>query len=159
MPADMFLKLEGITGESHDSKHKGEIEILSCSWGASQMGTFAAGGGGGAGKVAFQDFHFTKVFDKATVELAKRCANGSHIPKGVFVARKAGGKQEEYLKVTFSDCLVSSVQMAGSGADIVHDSISLNFAKIEMEYKEQKADGSLAGAVTMSHDLKANKTT
>ena len=159
MPADMFLKLEGIKGESNDDKHPDEIEILSYSWGASQMGTFAGGSGGGAGKVAYQDFHFTKVLDKATPELLKRCSNGHHIPKATLVVRKAGGKQQEYHKVVFSDCLVSSFQAAGSGSDIVNESISLNFAKIEFEYKPQKKDGELDAAVIMSHDLKKMVTT
>src|SRR5918996_1816239 len=32
---DMFLKVTGVQGESQDSKHKGEIDVLSWSWGAS----------------------------------------------------------------------------------------------------------------------------
>jgi type VI secretion system secreted protein Hcp len=58
MAVDMFLKLDGIPGESRDSKHKGEIEIESFSWGASNSGSAAHGSGGGAGKVAMQDFSF-----------------------------------------------------------------------------------------------------
>ena len=56
MAYDSFLKIEGIKGESLDSKHKDEIEVLSFSWGATQPGAF--GGGGGTGKVSAQDFSF-----------------------------------------------------------------------------------------------------
>ena len=59
MASDYVLKIDGIKGESTDSKHKDEIEIESFSWGATQPGSFASGGGGGAGKVSFQDIHFT----------------------------------------------------------------------------------------------------
>jgi type VI secretion system secreted protein Hcp len=156
--ADYFLKIDGIEGESQDSKHKAEIEIQSFSFGATQTGSFAAGGGGGAGKVSMQDFHFTVPVNKSSPKLMLACASGQHIKKAVLTVRKAGKEQQEYLKYTFSDILVSSYQTGGGGGDVMPvDQISLNFAKIEQEYKEQKADGTLAGSVKAGWDLKQNK--
>lgn len=158
MAVDYFLKIDGIDGESADSKHKGEIDLQSFSWGASQTGTHGAMGGGGAGKVNMQDFSFVMHTNKASPKLMLACANGEHIKSGILVCRKAGKDQQEYLKVTMSDILVSSYQTGGSsGGDLSMDQISLNFAKIEFEYKEQKADGSLGGSVKTGYDLKANK--
>jgi len=156
---DYFLKIEGIDGESQDHKHKGEIDVESWSWGETQQGAHAAGGGGGAGKVSMQDFHFVMQVNKASPKLMLACANGEHIKKAVLTCRKAGKEQQEFLKITLSDLLISSYQTGGSGhADIVPtDQISLNYAKIEIEYKEQKADGTLGGAVRAGYDLKANK--
>jgi len=155
MAVDYFLKIDGIPGESKDSKHADEIDVSSWSWGETNMGTFAGGGGGGAGKVTMQDFHFTMQMNKATPKLMLHCADGTHIPKAVLIARKAGGDQQEYLKITFSDMLVSSYQMGGAGGgEIGFDQISLNYAKIEFEYKEQKKDGSLGGAIKAGFDLK-----
>jgi type VI secretion system secreted protein Hcp len=156
---DYFLKIDGIEGESADSKHKSEIDVQSFSWGETQSGTFAAGGGGGAGKVAMQDFHFVMQVNKASPKLMLACANGQHIPKAVLTCRKAGKEQQEYMKWTFSDVLVSSYQTGGSAnGDILPvDQISLNYAKVEVEYKEQKADGTLGGAVKAGWDLKQNK--
>ena len=156
---DYFLKLEGIDGESADSKHKNEIDVESWSWGETQSGTFAAGGGGGAGKVSMQDFHFVMRVNKSSPKLMEACASGEHVKKAVLICRKAGKEQQEYLKITFSDCLVSSYNTGGSGgSDIVPvDQIALNFAKIEYEYKEQKADGTLGGAVKAGWNLKENK--
>jgi type VI secretion system secreted protein Hcp len=157
---DYFLKLEGIDGESTDSKHKNEIDLESWSWGETQSGTFASGGGGGAGKVAMQDFHFVMRVNKSSPKLLLACATGDHIPSAILTCRKAGKEQQEYLKVTLADCLVSSFQTGGSGgSDIVPtDQVSLNFAKIEYEYKEQKADGTLGGAVKAIYNLKENKS-
>src|ERR1700737_168589 len=156
---DYFLKIEGIEGESADHKHKGEIDVESWSWGEAQTGTHVHGGGGGAGKVAMQDFHFVMKVNKASPKLFLACADGEHIKKGVLTCRKAGKEQQEFLKVTLSDLLVSSYQTGGSGhADIVPtDQISLNYSKIEFEYKEQKPDGTLGGAVKAGWDVKANK--
>jgi type VI secretion system secreted protein Hcp len=155
---DYFLKIDGIDGESTDSKHKGEIELESWSWGATNAGSHGSGGGGGAGKVAMQDFHFVMKHNKASPKLMLACATGEHLKKAVLVCRKAGKDQQEFLKVTLTDCLVSSYQTGGSAhSDVIPtDQISMNFAKIEKEYKEQKADGSLGGATKAGYDVKSN---
>ncbi len=156
---DYFLKIDGIEGESQDAKHKGEIEIESWSFGEVQTGTAARGGGLGAGKVQMQDFNFVMKVNKASPKLFLACARGDHIKSAVLTCRKAGKDQQEYLKVTFSDILVSSFQTSGAAsADMLPmDQISLNFAKIEFEYREQKADGTLGGAIKSWYDLKQNK--
>lgn len=156
---DYFLKLSGIEGESQDSKNKGQIDVESWSWGETQTGSHVGGGGGGAGKVQMQDFHFVMKMNKATPKLMQACAVGEHIKEGILTCRKAGGKQSEFLTVKMTDLLVSSYQTGGSGhSDIVPtDQISLNYSKIEFEYKEQKPDGTMGGAVKAGYDLKANK--
>ena len=156
---DYFLKIDGIEGESQDSKHKGEIELFSWSFGATQGGTSAGGGGGGAGKVSMQDFHFVMRANKSTPKLFLACAGGDHIKNAVLTCRKAGKDQQEYLKWTFSDFLVSSYQTGGSASsDVVPmDQISLNFSKIQTQYQEQKPDGTLSGAISAGWDVKANK--
>ena len=150
---DYFLKIDGIQGESQDKTHKNEIEIESFSWGESNSGTASKGGGMGAGRVAMQDFHFVMTVNKASPKLILACATGEHIKNAILVCRKAGKEQQEYLKITFSDLLISSYQTGGSGV-VPTDQISFNYSKIEYEYKEQKADGTLGGAVKAMYDLK-----
>jgi type VI secretion system secreted protein Hcp len=158
MAVDYFLKIDGVEGESTDDKHKGEIDVESWSWGETQSGTSAAGGGGGAGKVSMQDFHFVMRLNKASPKLMLACATGDHLKSATLVCRKAGGDQQEYMKIVMSDLLVSSYQTGGSSGDVVPiDQISLNFSKIEYEYKPQKADGSLDSPVKTGYDLKLNK--
>ena len=157
MAVDMFLKLDGIKGESQDHKHKDEIHIESFSWGLSQSGSFGTGGGGGSGKVAVHDISMTKNLDKSTPALFLHCANGKHIPNGLLTFRKAGEKPVEYLKIKLADILISSVQEAGSGgSDILSESLSINFAKFWVEYTEQQADGSGKAGGEMGWDVKAN---
>jgi len=155
---DYFLKLADIPGESTDSKHKNEIDIESWSWGESNSGSHAGGGGGGAGKVNMQDFHFTMRINKASPKLFLACASGQHIKEALLVCRKAGKEQQEYLKIKFSELLVSSYQTGGSSGDVVPvDQISLNFAKIEVSYAPQKPEGGLDSPVVHNYDLKGNK--
>ena len=154
---DFFLKLDGVPGESTDDKHKGEIEVESYSWGESNMGSAGHGGGSGAGKVVAQDLTINKRVDKASPVLFIACATGQHFKEGLLTIRKAGGGQQEYLKIKMEEILVSSYQTGATNGAIVQESVSLHFSKLEMAYKEQKADGSLGGEVKQRYDFSANK--
>ncbi len=157
---DYFLKFDGIKGESTDAKHKDEIDIESWSWGATRARPAgSSGAGAGAGKVAMQDFHFVMKLNKASPLLMRACATGQHIKTATLTGRKAGKGQQDYLTFKFHDVLVSSYQTGGfEHADVVPiDQVSFNFAKIEVEYKQQKPDGSLVSGGQFKFDLKANK--
>jgi type VI secretion system secreted protein Hcp len=157
---DFFIKFDGIKGESTDAKHKDEIDVESWTWGETHPGSAPSGGGGGAGKVAMQDFQFVMRLNRASPRLMRACATGQHIKMATLSARKAGKGQQEYLTFKFHDVLVSSFQTGGSedAAFVPTDQVSFNFAKLEVEYKPEKADGSLGSAVEFRYDLKANKT-
>jgi type VI secretion system secreted protein Hcp len=158
MAVDMFLKLDGIKGESADHKHKDEIHIESFSWGVNQTGTGGTGGGLGAGKVHVHDLSITKHTDKSSPDLLLHCANGKHIKEGLITVRKAGEKPVEYLKIKLQDIIVSGVQFAGHGSDILTESLTLNFAKFFVDYQEQDSTGTpKGGPVTVGWDVKANQ--
>ena len=157
MATDYFLKLDGVPGESTDSKHGGEIDVLSWSWGVAQLGTHQSGGGGGAGKASPSDMSFSMYACKASPKLFLACATGDHIKEGTLVCRRAGAEQQEYLTVKLSEILVSNYTTAGGGGELPVDTISLNFGKIEYEYKPQKADGTLDSAVKTGYNYKENK--
>jgi type VI secretion system secreted protein Hcp len=155
---DYFIKLDGIKGESADAKHKDEIDIESWSWGETMAPKSGPGGGAGAGKVQMQDFHFVMRLNRASPSLAQACATGQHIKSATLTVRKAGKEQQEYLTVKLTDVLVTGYQTGGSeGSDLTTDSVALNFAKIEIGYRPQKPDGTLAPAQTFKYDLKSNK--
>ena len=157
MAVDYFLKLDGIDGESTDSKHKGEIELASFSWGVSQSGQPGPGGGGGAGKARFQDFHFVARTTKASPKLFLACASGQHVKSALLTCRRAGRDRFEFIKYKLSEVLVSSFVTGGSTPEEPLDQVSLNFAKIEMEYVPQGKAGKAEAAVKAAWDLKANK--
>jgi type VI secretion system secreted protein Hcp len=152
---DYFLKIDGISGESKDSNHSDEIQLESWSWGETNSGSMAAGGGGGAGKVSMQDFSFTMANNKASPELFLACAQGKHIDSCLLTCRKAGTDQQEYLKIEFTDVLISSYQTGGGGGDVLPiESITFNFAKMKYSYAPQKDDGTLDSPLEHTVDLK-----
>lgn len=159
MAVDMFLKLEGVTGESQDKTHTGEIDVLAWSWGMSQSGTMHIGGGGGAGKVSIQDLSVTKYIDKSSPVLQMYCSNGKQFKEGTLAVRKAGGDDPlEYLKIKMTEVIVTSYSTGGSGGqDLLTENISLNFAEVDVEYQPQKQDGSKdGGAIKYGWDIAKN---
>ena len=154
---DYFLRVDGIPGESADAKHKGEIEVLSWSWGETQE-TGSPSSGGAAGRVDMSDLTVVARVSKASPHLLLACASGKHFKSAVLTGRKAGKGQLDYLTFSLTDILVSSYQTGGGASvELPMDSVSLSFAKIQVEYKEQKADGSLGESVKVGWDRKANK--
>ena len=91
---DYYLKIDGIEGESSDDKHKGEMECISFTLGASQTGSGAAGGGSGAGKVEIHDMVFHKKVDKGSPKLFLAIASHKHHKTATLHCRKGGGKHE-----------------------------------------------------------------
>jgi type VI secretion system secreted protein Hcp len=156
MPAvDYFIKFDGIKGESTDAKHKDEVDVESWSWGETHPGP--AHPGGSSGKVSMQDFQFVMRLNTASTSLMEACATGQHIKNATLTGRKAGKDQQEYLTFKLTDVLVSSYQTGGSEADLPIDQVSLNFAKIQVEYRPQKPDGTLDAPLKFGWDLKAGK--
>lgn len=158
MALDMFLDIKGeIEGESKDKEHAKQIDVLAWSWGMSQSGSFHVGGGGGAGKANFQDISVTKWIDKSSAELMLYCANGDHFDEATLYVRKAGKKPLEYLVIKMTKVLVTSVSTGGSGGeDRLTENITLNFAECEVQYKEQKDDGTGDTPKEFKWDIAAN---
>ena len=159
MAVDMFLKLDGVKGESGDSKMKEEIDVLAWSWGASQSGTMHVGGGGGAGKVNMQDLSLTKYVDKASPVLFQKVCSGKHFPKAELIVRKAGDKPVDYVIITMEEVIISSLSTGGSGGeDRITENVSLNFAKVKFKYTGQDPTGAPLPANPVGWDIKANDT-
>jgi type VI secretion system secreted protein Hcp len=86
------------------------------------------------------------------------CATGKHHKEAVLTARRAGKSQQEFLVFKFKDVLVTSYQTGGSAqSDVVLDQASIGFSTIQMDYRPQKADGSLGPSVKAGWDGKNNK--
>jgi type VI secretion system secreted protein Hcp len=157
MASDIFAKIGDIKGESTDSKHKDEIEVHSFSWGVTNTASISAGSGAASGKATFQDLTIVHAIDKASPALLSACATGKHLKEAIITHRKAGKQQQEYLIVKMNDVIVTGVSHGGTAGQQYAESVSLAFAKVELEYKPQKADGSLDAGVHFKYDIKANK--
>jgi type VI secretion system secreted protein Hcp len=152
----MFLMVKGakhglIKGESQDDQHKGEIEILSWSWGMQARPSL--GGGSASGKATINDLRIVKKVDSASTALMGALRTNEQIQKAVLTLRKAGKSQVEYMKVTIEQGRVTSLTVDGGDpagtADVV-ERVSFSFNKIEVEYVPQGKDGQPQGGMTFS---------
>jgi type VI secretion system secreted protein Hcp len=157
MGSDIFAKIGDIKGESLDAKHKDEIEILSFSWGVTNSGSTATGSGAETGKATFQDLIVVHNIDKASPDLLRACATGAHLKDATITHRKAGKGQQEFLVVKMNDVIITGVTHGGATGQPYSETVSLAFAKVDLEYKPQKPDGSLDAGIHFKYDLKANK--
>ena len=158
MALDMFIKIDGIKGESTDDKHKDEIDVLAWSWGMSQSGTTHLGGGAGTGKVSFKNLTITKRTDMASPSLMLACSNGKHIKEATLTVRKPAEKPAEIVRLKLSDILVASLDDCTCGGEtFITEQVTLNFSKVQFEYFRQKPDGSLVPVTPFKWDISANK--
>jgi type VI secretion system secreted protein Hcp len=156
----MFLKLAGCEGESIATGHPNEIELLGWNWGVSNQGSSSMGGGSGSGKASFHDLSITKYVDKATAPILSNWVGGKHFTNAVLTCRKVGGDTPlEYLKITMDQVFVSGVQHGGSpGDELTVENVTLNFAKVDVTYSPQSAQGSAAGSVPFKWDIRKNES-
>ena len=162
MAVDMFLKLDGIKGESKDDKHKDEIHIENFNRTMNQEGSrdqITGQVGHGRGKVVVHDICVTKFVEKSTPDLMYACVSGKHILNGLISVRKAGEKPLDYLKIKLVDIMITSVEEAGNEdeGDLMAETVTLSFNQFTVDYQEQDKDGSGKAAGSMGWDLVHHK--
>ena len=157
MALNNYIKFDGVEGESVTKDHKGEIEVLSWSWGLSnpepKLGS--GGGGGRAGKAQPEQFTFTHLYDKASPVLASLAAAGRHVKNAWFSSRRSGAAQKDFLKVTMSDVLITGVYQDGD-ADTINETVTALTGHLTFEYRPSDAKGSLGPAVIFDWDIIKN---
>ncbi|MFN9993051.1 MAG: Hcp family type VI secretion system effector [Phycisphaerales bacterium] len=161
MAFDAFIKIDGITGEAEDHKHKGSIEVFSYNFGVLQRGSSSSGTGAGAGKAEVNNLVFTKRVDKSSPVLFMKCATGEHIKSALLTVRKAGGSQLEFVKVTIDDVVISEFKSGSENKsdEVPMETVELQFTQIKFEYQAQDAKGAASGGpVSGSWNVKTNKS-
>jgi type VI secretion system secreted protein Hcp len=156
--AQGFVEIDGIKGESTDSKHADAIDIKSFSFGVTNSATVSGSTGGiGAGRASFSSFKFNKLYDRSSPALFADTASGKHLEDATFSFRRAGADQQDFLTVKLSDVLVTGYQQGGTQEPPLLEEVSLDAAKIAITYRPQNADGSLGTPVTTTFDRASSK--
>ena len=162
MAVDIHIKIDTIGGQSEIKGFEGQIQVDSFSWNMSQTTSFHSSSGGGAGRVNMGALTFVHSVDKGTPKLMMACCTGAHLKDAVMVCRKAGGDSAvDFLKITLTDVIVSSVSPSGSNVgDTPTEAVSLAFAEYKIEYQEQDNKGSKKGGpVIAGYSVQKNHKT
>lgn len=161
MAQEIYLRLDGIPGESNKSGVEGWIEISSFSNGLSNPSNVAHGTGSGSGKVEFSSISVTKILDISSPKLALNCMNGTHIATGTIVVRQSTGDTttQTYFQYDLKEVFVDSISWgaAGGGGTKPAESTSFSFNVIQIGYSQQNPDGSLQGPVIVGWDTQTNQ--
>lgn len=156
MAMDHFIKFDGVEGESTHKDHKGEIEVLSWSWGLSAPEHAGGGGsGGGAGRATPGQFTFTHLYDKASPLLASLAAAGRHVKQAFLTSRRAGEGQKDFLTVTMKDVLITGVDQIGD-ADGIDEQVTASAGHITFEYRQTTNKGTVGSPVVFDWDIVKN---
>ncbi len=151
---DYFLMLEGCPGESDDQKHPAEIVLSEFGIVVANRGTRAHYG---VGRPNFEPVTCSTTIEQSYPTLHKLLLTHAKIPKGVLTCRKAGKTQQDFLKISFTDVLITSVSTQ-SGPVLPVISFSFSFVKVEFQYREQREDGTLGGSLMAQFDWRRPTT-
>ena len=159
MAVEIFLKLDGIEGESTKSGAENYIEIFSFSNGASNPSSVAFGTGSGAGKVDLSSLSLQKQLDKSSPMLFLNCCNGKHIATGNMIVREATGDTTTkiYYQYDMTEVFVDSISWGGAaGGGKPSESLSLSAKSLKISYWSQGSDGTLTGPIQAGWDVSKN---
>lgn len=161
MAIDVYLQIDGIKGESADKNHADWIECQSVQWQVLQpkSATASTGGGHTAERTEHKDIVLAKVADLATPLLLQHCSSGKTIPKAKFEFLRADGAGVpiKYFEIELENVLVSSVEPAIQGGEILNETVALKYSKVVWKYTRQKVGGGAAGNTSGGWDLAANR--
>lgn len=165
---DFYLKIDGINGEATAQGLTGYMKIVSFNWGGQNSGKFQAGESSGlpSGRFTGGDFNFVMKTNSASPQLMSACAKGTQFATATLVCRKAvgGATPTTYLQVALAPVLVSKFTTGYDPANnlgdaIVVDNVSLNFGKINVQYKAVTNQGTSGPAVEGGYNLQTGAST
>jgi type VI secretion system secreted protein Hcp len=161
MAADFYLQIEGIKGESGDSKHPGWIECMSINYDIRQpkSATASTGGGHTAERAELSDISIAKLVDLSSPILAQYCAMGKTIPKAKLEMQRADGNGQpiKYYEIELENVLIAHVAPSFDGGGQPMENLGLKFSKIRWRYTQQKVGGGASGNTAGGWDLATNR--
>lgn len=161
MAVDMYLKIEGIPGESTDAKHDKWIQISSYTHGIQQEVAGAGGsgqGGHGGGLIDFETLKIVKIIDVSTPDLHLFCCDGKHIEKVELECCLAAGEKHTFMKYELEDVYINSVMANGDASGVrPSEVVSFAFGKIKWEYTPIDQKGKPGTAIDRIWDLEKNE--
>jgi type VI secretion system secreted protein Hcp len=158
--ADMYLKVEGaaqgpIKGESRDTNHTDEIEVIGWSWGLDGNATAF---GSATARTTMQELIVRKRVDSASTGLMSALRSNELIKKATLSVHKAGGAASiAYLTITVEKARILSHRLRNEtdGAPELVEEFRIAFFKVKVEYRAQDLAGAAKGVNTFENEVQA----
>jgi type VI secretion system secreted protein Hcp len=154
----IFMKFGDKTGDVDTTQYKGWIMCDSFQVGSGRgISSAAASGSNRQGSHAsVSEVTVSKHLDPASLPMWRNSLDGDLKTTVDFSFTRADQENSEYLHVTLWDTGVSGWSMS-SGGDRPSESVSLNFAKIELKSITQGVEGGAASNLAVTYDLATQK--
>jgi len=142
---DGFVLLQGIPGESTDTRHRDWIDITSFSQSVVKS----------SGAPQFSEFSFAKNQDKSSPQLFLRAANGMPVPRATLELTQTSVDQKRFYQVVLSNCVVRAARVSGAsnGSDKPMEQVGLSYNWISWTYSQIRPDGTSAGDTATFWDV------
>jgi len=161
MANDVYLQIDGIKGESTDSKHQGWLEVNNVQWGVYQPRSTAVSTAGGmtSGRAELSELTFRKMADLSSPLLQQTCAMGKTIPKVRIEFFRADGQGEriKYYVVELENVMISRVMPNSGNSGLIEETVALAYSRIKWGYTQQKISGGAGGNTAGGWDCAGNK--
>lgn len=144
----IFLKIDGISGESKDAAHQGWIDVKSYSWGVRRTA------GTGPGKASYRNLAAHCYIDKATSAALLFASNGNLIKKVQLSLCKSGKGMIESCRVTLENVIISEVTFE----EVNRIMYVFQADRVKFQYWEQTAAGLTGAESRMGWDIKNSST-
>lgn len=151
--AGMYLRIQGIKGESATTGYEGDIELESLDWGM-HAGTF--GDGSPQGAASMRTVNVLKKVDSATAALFQYLDQHKVVSKAKLTVLKAGGNPLPFVVIDMTQVRIITVDVSSAGPDL-HERVSLSCETLTINYTPQASTGDLASAAMSYTTVKSPK--
>ena len=157
--ASIYMFIEGVPGDAIDANHKDWIDVLTVQESMTQ--TFDLSPERSTGVVNILDTAINKELDRTSPVLRQVLTSGTPIREVIIaVTTSIGGIRVEYFRLTYSDVLLTSISMQGSGVDglVPSEDVSLTFSRVEWKYTPIDTKTGVPGSpITTGWDVVNNR--
>ena len=138
MALQMFMKLEGIPGDTSNYEHKGWCDVLSWNWGMTSNRKSVQGNAGD--RTALNEISVVKPLGIDSPVTRLLFAQGKRIPSVEFSVTPIMGKREiqaKYMHFRLEDVAIKSIVCSGCNEDkFFREQLTLYFDRIRFEFSE-----------------------
>jgi type VI secretion system secreted protein Hcp len=127
-----FLKLDGVSGGSTDSRHQGQIELNSYRLMEDEPEDEAPAA---LKELGDNNLRFLADSSKASPELFAKAQTGDTIANAVLSVRKSS-RSNDYLTIKLTDVVITSYQNSGDDSNSGVDEVLMKYGTLQIEHNE-----------------------
>lgn len=160
--SNIFMKIEGVTGESIVFGHEGEIDVISWEWGMHQLSRDHTSS---TKKATIEHISFVHEIDLASNGLMHMFLQNKLAPKALLSFRRPDAQSPaaqglagkvlpppDYLKIHLDDVMVNRIEPFGSTYGH-YERVTVSFNAFKREYIPQTAQGVSSGVASVQYRL------